>query len=84
VGHDEEEGLMTVGYFSRRERMSGGREGTEEMRGGEGEGEGVIGGVGKIGGMVRGGKEMRQCFVSIMAAFALRKSKPKMGCVTFA
>jgi hypothetical protein len=46
--------------------------------------EGGIGGVGKIAGTVRGRKETLQCFVSIMAAFALRKSKPKLGCVNFA
>jgi hypothetical protein len=75
---------MTVGNFSRRERMSGERGEAEEMRGGVGGGEGGIGWVGWVGGTVRGGKETLQYFVSIMAAFALKKSKPKMGCVTFA
>jgi hypothetical protein len=84
VGHEEEEGVMTVGNFLRRERMSGGRGEAEEIRGGVEEGEGGIGWVGEVGGTVRGGKETLQCFVSIIAAFALRKSKPKMGCVTFA
>jgi hypothetical protein len=75
---------MTVGYFSRMGRMSGGTEEREEIIGGDGEEEGGMGGVGRDGGMGGGGKETWQLFESIMAAFALRKSKPKMGCVTFA
>jgi hypothetical protein len=84
VGHDEEEGVMIVGYFSRMGRMSGGIDEREEMTGGDGEEEGEMGGVGRDGGTEGGGKETWQRFESIMAAFALRKSKPKMVCVTFA
>jgi hypothetical protein len=82
---------MTLGNFSRMGRMSGGTEEREEIIGGDGEeeesGTGVsgagVGGTG-VGGMEVGGKETWQLFESTMAAFALRKSKPKMGCVTFA
>jgi hypothetical protein len=71
-------------------RMSGGMNEREEKTGGDGEEEkGEMGGVGRDGGMGVGGtgvggKETWQLFESIMAAFALRKSKPKMGFVTFA
>ena len=42
-----------------------------------------VGGTG-VGWVEMGGKETWQVFELIMASFALRKSKPKMGCVTFA
>jgi hypothetical protein len=72
-------------------RMSGGTEEREEIIGGDGEekgsGMGVggtgVGGTG-VGWVEMGGKETWQVFELIMASFALRKSKPKMGCVTFA
>jgi hypothetical protein len=82
---------MTLGNFSRMGRMSGGIEEREEIIGGDGEEEGsgiVVGGTGVggtgVGGAGVGGKETWQLFELIMASFALRKSKPKMGCVTFA
>jgi hypothetical protein len=66
-------------------RMSGGTEEREEIIGGDGEEEGGMVGVGRDGGGTGvGGKETWQFSESIMAAFALRKSKPKIGCVTFA
>jgi hypothetical protein len=70
-------------------RMSGGTEEREEIIGGDGEEVGGMGGVRRdggtgVGGTGVGGKETWQLFESIMAAFALRKSKPKIGCVTFA
>ena len=77
---------MTVGNFSRMGRISEGTEEREEIIGvgGEEEGSGTgVGGTGK-GGTGVGGKETWQVFELIMASFALRKSKPKMGCVTFA
>jgi hypothetical protein len=87
---------MTLGNFSRMGRMSGGIEEREEIIGGDGEEEGNGMGVGGVGvggtgvggrgvcGVEMGGKETWQVFELIMASFALRKSKPKMGCVTFA
>jgi hypothetical protein len=77
---------MTVGNFSRMGRISEGTEEREEIRGVGGEEEGSrtgVGGTGR-GGTGVGGKETWQVFELIMASFALRKSKPKMGCVTFA
>jgi hypothetical protein len=84
--------VMTFGNFSRMGRMSEGTEEREEIIGGDGEEEGSgmgvggtgVGGLG-VGGVEMGGKETWQVFELIMASFASkRKSKPKMGCVTFA
>jgi hypothetical protein len=77
---------MTVGNFSRMGRISEGTEEREETIGvgGEEEGSGTgVGGTGE-GGTGVCGKETWQVFELIIASFAFRKSKPKMGCVTFA
>jgi hypothetical protein len=91
VGHEEEVGVMTLGNCSRMGRISEGTEEREEIVwvDGEEEGSGMgVGGTGRggagVGGAEMGGKETWQVLELIMASFALRKSKPKMGCVTFA
>jgi hypothetical protein len=82
---------MTLGNFSRMGRISEGTEEREEIIGVGGEEEGSGTGVGGTvkGGTVKGGtgvggKETWQVLELIMASFAFKKSKPKMGCVTFA